>query len=262
LKQRFGYNAIGQIHSGKIGMFFKEKEVMKTRLWKIIFAILSLLPVCAYSTDITFTSSGSIVDGNVYDNVYVENNGTIVDMSGGQISHLLTWDASIFNMSGGQIIYSWPGITIESVSTINVSGGTINTFDFVVYGSAVANISGGNITADRLKTSPDSVVNINGGGCNFSIIDTSGELNIYRGLVDVNDAYISSIYPSSTVNIFGYDFNYNLGTKILTGYLLDNNFFTIKGVSPSEYARFNLIPEPVSFLLLACGLMIVRKRMR
>jgi len=228
--------------------------------YSILLAILLFLPVCVYSTNITFTSSGIIEDGNVYDNVYVENNGTVVDMSGGQISYLLTRDASIFNMSGGQIIYSWPGITIESVSTINVSGGTVDTFDFVVYGSAVANISGGNITADRLKTSPDSVVNINGGSCNFETIDISGELNIYRGLVNANNAYISYIYPSSAVNIFGYGFNYNPGQGgILTGYLLDDNQFIINGVSQSEYARFNLIPEPMSLLLFGFGLLVLRK---
>jgi hypothetical protein len=220
----------------------------------ILLAIL-WLPVCAYSTDITFTSSGTIEDGNVYDNVYVENNGTVVDMSGGQISHLLTWDASIFNMSGGQIIYSWPGITIDSVSTINVSGGTVDTFDFVVYGSAVANISGGNITADRLKTSPDSVVNITGGDLNFDIFDIHGELNIYRGLLNVDDTGIGS---PATVNIFGHGFNYDIGNEILTGYLLDDNFFTIKGVSQSEYARFDLIPEPISLFFFGIGLLTIK----
>jgi hypothetical protein len=40
-------------------MFFKEKEVMKKGLWKIIFAILFLLPVCAKAeiTDVNIIPS-------------------------------------------------------------------------------------------------------------------------------------------------------------------------------------------------------------
>ena len=227
---------------------------MKKLSWTI-FAILFLLPVCAYSTDITFTSSGTITDGNVYDNVYVRNDYTAIDMSGGQIGYLWTYDISTFNMSDGNINRS---IYISNLSTINVSGGTIDiSSDFVVHGYGSANLSGGNITAERLKTYPDSVINITGGNISFDYLDLGGELNIYRGLLNVDNAGIGS---PATVNIFGHGFNYDpAGQGILTGYLLDDNFFTIDGVSQSEYTRFNLIPEPMSLLLFSFGLLVLRK---
>jgi hypothetical protein len=229
---------------------------MNTRLAKIIFAILLLLPVCANATDITFTSSGSIVDGNVFVKVYVENDGTIVNMSGGQLDHLATYDASIFNMSGGQIIYDWSSIYISSLSTINVSGGTIDGAQFTVSDSAFANFSGGNVTADVLKTY-DTVINITGGNLNFDTLYTlgAGELNISGGLLNIECAIISNNY---TITISGYDFNYNQAEELLTGYLLDENPFTIKQVSTSEYARFNLIPEPISLYLFGFGLLTIR----
>jgi len=237
---------------------------MKKRLWKTIFAILFLLPVCANATDKTFTTSGTIVDGNVYGSVYVQNDGTIVDMSGGQITNWLgTRDTSIFNMSGGLISGF---INIDYLSSFNVSGGTITvSSDFVVYGSA--NISGGNITAGRLKTypaafnpvTPASVVDINGGSLNFNIFDIHGEVNIYRGLLDVNDSWIGGWgNDQASINVYGHDFNYDSYTRILTGHLLDNNPFIIKGVDASEYTRFNLIPEPISLLLFGFGLLAVR----
>ena len=229
---------------------------MRTKLTKIVLAILFVFSLCAKATDMTFTSSGTITDGNTYDNVYVQNDGTVVNMSGGQIGHLLSWDASIFNMTGGLIFGQ---ITIAPISTFNVSDGAINIdADFVVDSSASANISGGNISADRLKTYPDSVINITGGNISFDYLDMlGGELNIYRGLLNVDNAGIGS---PATVNIFGHGFNYDpAGQGILTGYLLDDNFFTIDGVSQSEYTRFNLIPEPMSLLLFSFGLLVLRK---
>jgi len=236
------------------------------------FAIL-ILSVCAFATDITFTSSGTITDGNVFENVFVQNDGTVIDMSGGQINYgLYTWDASVFNMSGGSILGT--SIGIAPVSTFKIYGdGTIDSDgSLAVDADATVNISGGNISAGVLKTYPGfptfsipaSVVNINGGILNFNAFDIKGTLNIYRGLLNVNDSYISySGYPTYTladINIYGSGFNYNSSTQILTGYLLDNNQFTIKGIDESEYTRFNLIPEPMSLLLFGFSLLALRRQ--
>jgi len=219
----------------------------------ILLAIL-LLPVCANATDITFTSSGTITDGNVFEHVYVQNDGTVIDMSGGQITNwLFTYDASIFNMSGGSISGN---VYISNLSSFNVSDDTVDIGDFVVYGSA--SLSGGSTTAHRLRTGTTSVVNIDGGNLNFDKFEIEGVVNIYRGLLYVDDVWISTAYlPLPTINIYGYGFNYT--QEILTGYLLDDNFFTIKGVDASEYARFNLLPEPMSLLLFGFGLLVLRK---
>jgi hypothetical protein len=56
---------VGKFHSGEIGMFFKEKEVMKTRLWKIIFVILlcGFLPAATVRAEwITIAISGQVYD--------------------------------------------------------------------------------------------------------------------------------------------------------------------------------------------------------
>jgi len=228
---------------------------MRTKFKKIIFAFLILLPVCAFATNITFTSSGSIVDGNVFDEVYVRNNGTVVNMSGGQINYeLYTYDASTFNMSAGVITGA---VYISNLGTFNISSGTIDA-GFVVKGSA--NLSGGNITADGLKTYPDSVVNITGGNLSFGLFDIRGEVNIYRGLLNVDNAYIAyQGFGLANINIYGSGFNYNPSTQILTVYLLDTNPFTMTGIDASEYTRFNLVPEPISLLFFGFGLLALRK---
>ena len=54
----------------------------------IIGMMLLAMVNCAYSADITFTSSGTIQNGDVYEHVYLENDGIVVDMTGGQIGNL------------------------------------------------------------------------------------------------------------------------------------------------------------------------------
>jgi hypothetical protein len=245
----------------------QQEEVMNTRLGKISFVILLLLPLCSNATDITFTSSGSIVNGNIFGRVTVQNNDTIVNMSGGQIGVDFTgglnmWNSSTFNMSGGSISGS---IFNNPLSNLNISNGTINIGDLVVYDRAILNISGGNITVSRLKTypryltSPASVININGGIVNFDGVNVDGTLNIYRGLLSINSFNYWGT-QSANINIYGSGFNYNPSTQILTGYLLDSNPFTIKAVSSIEYARFNLVPEPATLLLLSLGGLALRSR--
>jgi hypothetical protein len=200
----------------KITLKFLRKKKMKTR----IYLILTIMFVCSLyvkATDITFTSSGTITDGNTYAVVYVQNNGTAVSMSGGQISDYLgVIYGGTFNMSGGLI--SGQSVHIGSSSTFNITAGTMDIFELAVMDSGICNITGGNIAIDVLKT-----------------------------------------FSTSIVNISGYDFNYNPTTKVLTGYLQDNNLFTIAGVDALEYAGLNLIPEPISVLLFGFGLLALRR---
>jgi hypothetical protein len=110
-----------------------------------------------------------------------------------------------------------------------------------------------------LKTYSNSTANINGGNLNFNMFDISGTLNIYRGALNVDD-FFSPLPQTGVVNVYGNGFNYNSSTQILTGYLLDSNQFTIRGINSSEYTRFNLIPEPISVLLFGFGLLALRKQ--
>jgi hypothetical protein len=194
----------------------------------IITIGLVVLLVCGSANALNnkyFYSSGQIVSGETWDGVLVYNDNTIVDMLGGQIGS-----------------------------------------DFVVNMNSVCNISGGDVTADRLKTYPGSSVEFAGGILNFDIIDIHGELTIRGGSLHINDAYVIPWSDETiTVNVYGYGFNYNptggtYGGGLLTGHLLDNNFFSIDQLSASEFQRFNLIPEPSTFILLAIGTSVFRRR--
>ena len=232
------------------------KKAILTILMMLLFGVCSVQAV-----DITFSTSGTIVNGNVYDDVYVENDGTIVDMFGGQIEGLWLYDTSIFNLHNGQIVGYFSGIDIGHLSTINVLGGVIDkSSDFVVHGNA--NFDGGSITAGRLKTYEDSIVTLTGGFLNLGMLEIHGELNIYGGMLDIED----NGGTDGVVNIYGYDFTYIptgdpfWGGGTLTGYLLDNNPFIIKGLSQNEFENFNLIPEPMTVLLLGLGGVFLRRK--
>ena len=112
---------------------------MKKGLWKIIFAILFLLPVCANATTIDFYNDGTITDGNDFYWVNVWDNAT-VDMTGGRVSNFYTYQTSTVNFSDGNV----SSFHIEDTSHVNVSGGFINQ-GLNVYDSGVANLTGGQI---------------------------------------------------------------------------------------------------------------------
>jgi hypothetical protein len=232
---------------------------MRTIIITIGFAALLVFASVGSAEDKYFYSSGQILPGETWDNVYVQNDNTVVDMLGGQVGGLQLSDRSIFNMSGGDIT---GGINAFGTSYFNMVDGTIDVDALILYGKE-GNISGGNISAYNLKASLHTIVQITGGVLNFNIFDIYGELTISGGLLHVNDALIND--RDATVNVYGYGFNYNptggtYGDGILTGYLLDNNFFSIDQLSEPEFQRFNLIPEPATLLLLGLGGLFLRKR--
>jgi hypothetical protein len=212
-------------------------KFMNTRLRKIILAILFLFPVCAYSTDKTFTSSGTIIDGNVFVNVYVENDGTIVDMFGGQVENLQTSYISTFNLHGGQIIHS---IDIGPLGSIDILNGSVDIGEFILEEKSYTLIRGGQISAGQIKAYYDCVIDIKGGVLQLDSF----------GMIGFDELPI--------INIYGYDFNY--ADNIISGYLIDNNPFSIGGISESEYLRFNLIPEPMSLLTFGIGLLTIKSQ--
>lgn len=239
---------------------------MRTAIITIGLVILLMSGSASALNNKYFYSSGQIVSGETWDGVLVYNDNTIVDMLGGQIGYLTTYNNSTFNLLDGQIT-SHITIGITGQGTMNVSGGTINIpSDFVVNMNSVCNISGGNVTADRLKTYPGSSVEFAGGILDFDTIEIHGELTIKGGSLHIDNAYVSPWYDETIkVNVYGYGFNYNpnggtYGGGLLTGYLLDNNFFSIDQLSASEFQRFNLIPEPSTFILLAIGASVFYRR--
>jgi len=89
-------------------------------------------------------------------------------------------------------------------------------------------------------------------------VSDSGTLNIYAGdLLFGNSPYFSE---SSTVNIYGYGFNY--GSNRLTGFLSDSSSFMFNELPFGQYSHMNLvvIPEPGTVFLLGSGALWLRKR--
>jgi hypothetical protein len=223
---------------------------------KAILPIVILLflykPAILLAGDITFSSSGTIGPNDVYNHVYVENDGTVVDMTGGQIGNLQTSYISTFNLYDGQILKivqtdPAPIIDIGPTATMNIFGGLADIGNFVLGEESYTLIKGGQVSAIRMKAYYDCLIDIKGGLL---------QLNSFDMVVGLDEL--------PTINIYGYGFNYDPsgGTYegILTGYLMDGNPFSINDVSASEYLRFNLIPEPATLLLISLGGLFLRRR--
>jgi hypothetical protein len=200
----------------------------------MILSILALIAQCVMGTSIVFDTDGQIVDGQEYFDVIV-NNGAQVDMYGGIISNDLGINDEVFNLYGGYVS------GVYNRSKYNMYGGEA----YWVWSEnfAVTNIYGGRIE-NLILVYPDSIA-----------------VNIYGGeLLLTND---KSIIAYSNVNIFGYGFDYNSASEILSGYLSDGNPFSFTGVTQSELDDlYNLIiiPEPATILLLGLGSLAVVRR--
>ena len=94
---------------------------MKTKI-AIVIALIGLLEACpAHSEDITFTSSGQILPGEEWGNVYIYNDDTIVDMLGGLADSIGAYDESTLNVLAGYV----STLDAREFSTANVSGGQV-----------------------------------------------------------------------------------------------------------------------------------------
>ena len=147
-------------------------------VWAIA-ACISISPAvnAAY---ISFSRDAVIQDGDNYEGVFVYGDNTIVEIKGGNIGKLLSYDQSTVNVSGGHVTNAQS----YEQSTINISGGTVRlpntgdagstinvtggTFWNVEIGSGVFNMSGGQIAGMGIfATADDGAVNIYGYGFEY-----------------------------------------------------------------------------------------------
>ncbi|MHC4625134.1 MAG: PEP-CTERM sorting domain-containing protein [Planctomycetota bacterium] len=266
---------------------------MKTKTYVIMTGVI-LLAACSAQgvlTDKTFTSSGQILPGEDWANVYIYNDDTIVDMLGGSVDSMATYDASTLNVLDGYVS------TLEAYefSTANVSGGQVyslwafdfgtarlsdagSVFSLIARDSGVVNMTGG--TADHGSALESGILNVFGGIISDGIgADYTGTLNMSGGVTEaanfrgeatanlyggtISDSLIAT--EDSLVNIFGYDlvltsWGGSYGYGQVYGYWLDDTPFMIELNGAETYTHINLIPEPGSLALLGLGALLLRRK--
>jgi hypothetical protein len=228
---------------------------MKKVILTIGFAAI-MTCVCAQTmgADKTFYSSGQILPGEEWNNVYIYNDYTIVDMLGGIVDSIGTYDTS----------------------TVNVIDGSVNTLDALEF--SIANISGGyvrgasawdhafvnffdNASAVTIGAGDYGMLNMIGGTADNVGANESGTINLYGGIINRH----LGASGESVLNVYGYGFVYDPTTGSfdggqLTGFWLEGTPFTIDLYGTETYSHINLIPEPTTLLLFGFGFLALRRK--
>jgi len=222
----------------------------------IITMMVVLLPAAGASAypDKYFYSSGQILPGEHWNNVYIYNDDTVVDMLGGGADGIGTYDASTVNILGGYV----STLSTLDLSTANVSGGYV--YILGAMGQSTATFSG--LAAGMSFGVEDSAtLNVTGG-----MVDAVGAME--QGTLNLRGGVVSDCLGArdlSTVNIFGYNLakaptGGTYGYGVVSGYWWDETPFTINLNGSETYSRINLIPEPATLLLLAFGAFALRRK--
>jgi hypothetical protein len=178
-----------------------------------------------------------VTGGSAY---IVAHDQSTVDIFGGGISNLDNNDLSTSNIYGGQI---YGEIWARNQSTVNITNGLVNWVNG--FDQSLIDISGGDIFA--LKAIGDSEINISGG--------------------QITERIIAEEY--STINFYGYGFNYNptggeWNGGQLTGFWSDDTPFSIDLNNwddiTFEHVNLYTIPEPTTLLLFGLGGLLLRRR--
>jgi len=230
---------------------------MKTKICVIITGVLlfTATRLAAVPEDKIFTSSGQILPGEEWGNVYIYNDYTIVDMLGGNVDSIGTYDASMVNVIDGSV----NTLEAHEFSTANVSGGYVYTL--WARDSGTANLSDMGSVVSLSARGSFGKVNMTDGTTEYLRAGDSGTINLHGGIVS---EYLNA-WDFATVYIYGYGFNYdpsagNWNGGQLTGFYLDDTAFTIDLYDAQTYNHINLIPEPATVLLVSLGSLMLRRR--
>lgn len=146
---------------------------MKTKVLLMSMIILVNVLCFAKGENKNFLTSGEINDGDVWDDVGVWNDTTIVDMWGGTVANLCSFDSSTVNVYDGEIVGSAGPFYERGVDTLG--GSIINIFGGDIFGagswdSATLNVRGGTI---GFLTASTGLINVY--GVNLAISDSGGQ---------------------------------------------------------------------------------------
>ena len=210
-----------------------------------ILTVVILLGACnVQATTIAFYSDGVIQEGDEYSYVGVYDDATV-------------------NMTGGIVTVQ---LKACDLSTVNISGGILHAV-FTSYGSASTLNLSGSMQANGVEIGRSGVLNMFGGSLGSVEIYSANAANLYGGTIS------DYLLATSTVNIYGYGFEYDplagdyRGGQ-LTGFWGDDTPFSIDlyyddtpgGAIIDTYPHIVLIPEPTTILLLTLGGLILKKR--
>jgi len=228
----------------------------------VVFFVMLVSVTASFAADITFTSSTTVAAGDNYGNVFIRNDGTVIEMSGGTVTKdIALYDASKLNMSGGTIEYD---INIHNSGIATVFSGAAILDDVYVYDSGTLLLRGGAIS-DNLQAYGSTVVEIGDGsiGGNLGIHD-SCETAIHGGSTD----YV--LWADGNSEVFIYGRNLAIATSggaygygVVTGLWANWAPFQIDFDTSSTYTHVDLIevPEPATMgMLVLGGLAMLRRR--
>ena len=227
---------------------------MKQRLQiSVMLTMVMAMSICnVYAENKVFTESGEILEGEVWDIVDVFGDDTIVDMSGGSVDYISTFDSSTLNMSGGLA-----EVGAFETSTINISGGSLFS-GANAYDGGTVNLLDCDYSID-LRVYESGTGNMFGGTVEYLIAGDFGTLDLYGGVI--TDSL--GAWESSLVNVHGYDLYKTTiggiyGYGQVSGFYLDDKPFTIDFYNAETYSHVNLIPEPSTLVLMGFGVLVSR----
>ncbi|MHC4621987.1 MAG: hypothetical protein ACYTEQ_29965 [Planctomycetota bacterium] len=227
---------------------------MKTAPITIIATVILCIAAPSYAAeDKTFTSSGQILPGQEWNNVYIYNDDTVVDMLGGSADYISTFDASTLNVVHGQA-----EVGAFDYSTINISGAELSGAHALGNGTVNFYATG---QSRALGAGEFGTANMYGGTVEQLGASDSGLLNIYGGLI--TDCLGAS--GTSVVNMYGFDFDYDPSGGAydggqLAGFWLNGNPFTLDLYGSETYSHINQVPEPSGVVILALGVLLLRRK--
>jgi hypothetical protein len=230
---------------------------VKAKFW-VTIAVGIILTACetgVAAENKTFYSSGQIVEGEQWNVVKIYGDSTIVEMLGGLVDVLQSFDGSTTNMTGGEI----QTLVTSDYSTASISSGSIYYCSINDY--SIINFSGDAIILSGINASDNSKLNLHGGYIsNGLLIRNNSMLNFYGGsvpvvsvtdfgVVDLRGGVIENwlgAWESGAINIFGYDLvktssggAYSNGE--VYGFWDDGTPFTIDLYGTETYLHINLV---------------------
>jgi len=189
------------------GVSEMNKAIITIMLAVLVFSIGNVQA----AIDWDIYSDATIYPGEEYEDVSVFDTPpehTIVDMLGGALSTLSTYDFSTTNIHGGEI--SW-GIDTYDSSTVNIYDGTITAHFLGVRNTSTLNIYGGNLDVINSPTFYEtSTVNIYGYGFYYDEVLgvltgnlQDGSTFIFRELSPSNYSHLNLVPEPTSILLLG-----------------------------------------------------------